>query len=397
MRTGRVFLLIVAAMSASVAVACSDRDDGLEEDNQEVSDPNDLYGQTEALPITLSAPLTTLFTRLNNHQVDPPSVKDGDAGGVVEYEEPGYSEPGQLVFKQGATEKKLDVRVFVRGESSLSDCPFPKLKLEFTDKEQLKGTPFKTHGKVRLNTHCGPGEEKTRSKLGRVLNGIGPVREDLAYRLVRAAGIPTYLTRVAKVVYDDTASHKKTNSFAMFMESGDDAAQRFAKSRLIPEDGKFLDSAKGEVTGKTTPTNDAEVIVAEAIVGNRDFDGGYLHNVDAFGVPKGPKVFKIAQDFDLGAITLGDVAAYWKGSGTIDDARAGLVMKGLVTQLKSKKNTMYRVLDDAEKDAIAAGATKGNDSGFAEAKRRLDGLFELPEITGKEPVVAADAGAGRDF
>lgn len=394
-------LSLFCAIAAGTGIACSGPSEssvasGTDESN--VNSESDIFAKPEAMAVKISAPFATLFTRLKANQADPPDA-DAEAGARQEQE---FSEAGQLVFTQEGAEKVLDMRVYVRGESSRGDCPFPKLKIEFSDKEQLKKTPFKGHSKMRLNTHCGPGDASARSGMGRVMNGVGPVREELTYRLIRAAGIPTYRTRVIAIHYDDRADQTQTDTFGMLMEVGDDAAQRFSKMDppLIAKEAVYLDPNTA-YNGTITAENSAQITVAEAFSGNKDWGG--THNIDSFGVPQTPAMFRIAQDFDLGAIVLGDIARYWKGSAPITDAQPGLQDAATVKLLLANKAAMTAAYREAEKAAIAAKAiastdgTTTTDPGFLEALTRIKQLYELPELQAAPvPADAADGGVAAD-
>lgn len=400
MRSSLLFFSFFSAVAA--VAACSDQastDGATNESN--VNEGKDLYAAATALPVKISAPLTTLFTRYKSGQADPPKPQDPDAA-PVGFQEREFSEPGKLVVTVDGEEKTLDMRVYIRGESSKNDCPFPKLKIDFSDKEQLKKTPFKGHGKFRLNTHCGPGDASARSGMGRVTNGVGPVREELTYRLIRAAGIPTYQTRVLAIHYEDTAANTTFDTFGMAVESGDDAAQRFKKMDppLIPEAAEYLDPSTAS-RGRITPENQAQLVVAEAFSGNKDWGG--THNIDSFGVQPVTNIFQIAQDFDLGAIVLGDIARYWKGVAPVTDGQASLRVGNLAATIASHKDDMMAAYREAEKAAIAAKAvptadgTTTTDPGFLEAKKRMEQLFALPEITAALGGGQRDAGdAGGD-
>ncbi|HVH42684.1 MAG TPA: hypothetical protein VM925_10080, partial [Labilithrix sp.] len=380
---------LFCATSALTAFACSKPSTGSADTAEaNVESANDLFAASGAMPVRISAPFTTLWKRFKARQADPPKEEDG---GPLASREVEYSEPGQLSFTEDGVEKVLDMRVYVRGESSKNDCPFPKVKIDFENKEQLKQTPFKGHGKIRVNTHCGPGDASARSGMGRVMNGVGPVREELTYRLIRAAGIATYRTRVLQVHYVDTADNTEIDTFAMAMETGDDAAQRFAKAEpplIDPETGVYLDPGKGEVSwsAKGTPENEAQITVAEAFAGNKDWGG--THNVDAFGIPKAQNVFRIPQDFDLAAIALGDIARYGKGVAPVTDARPGLRNPAVAAGLKDRREAMEAAYLEAEKTAVEAKAVTSEDGrtttdpGFLEARKRLTGLFDLPELQG---------------
>jgi hypothetical protein len=355
-------LTLILSSASSTACSPSAEADATEESNLDGA-ADDVFSKADAMPLTISAPLSTLFAK-----------------GVAN---PDYSEPGQLTFIGGGLERTVDIKVSVRGESSKKDCPFTKLKIEFTDKAQLDGTPFKGHGKMRLNTHCGPGDVSARSEMGRVFNGVGPVREELTYRLIRAAGIPTYRTRVTAIHYTDTADFSKSlNSFGMLVESGNDAAQRFASMTppLVQAGWSYLDPAEARSI-RISATNTAQIAIAEAFSGNKDWGG--THNIDSFGIANGSEGFQMAQDFDLGAIVLGEIARYWKGVAPVTDAQRGLQDTAAVMALKSRKPAMEAAYREAEVAMIRAKAiastdgTTTTDPGFLEAKRRIAGLFAL--------------------
>lgn len=373
-----------AVAAASIYACAPAEDDAAGGDQAAVEKEIDLYDAPGALSVKFSAPFSTLFARLKNWDED----KMPEGGDPAKFKSGAFSEPGKVIFKVGATEKVVDTRFYIRGESSKSDCPFPKLKLDFSDKEQLKGTPFKGHGEVRINTHCGPGDQQTRSELGRVMHGVGPVREELAYRVVRAMGINTYKSRVLAVTYDDTASKEQTVTFAMALESGDDAAHRFTKLGLVEEGAELLDSAK-----TSTEENKAYVAIGQAFAGNKDwnFNG---HNTDFFGKEDAPGGYMIPQDFDLGAVVLADVAKYWKGMAQIADAAEHLKKPGVAALIKAHQADVLKALDDAEATAIKAKAVTGKakkstDPGFAEARKRVTELFDRPEVKEAEPAAPA--------
>lgn len=378
----RLGLLSIGAIALGSMIACSpEASDDASSQGSEIGEREDLYDKSEALDMTIEVPLTTLFTRFKAGQADPKPADKPNA-------QPEFSEPAKIVVPNAdgkGTAKTFDARIGIRGESSKRDCPFPKLKVDFTDKEALKGTLFKGHSTVRINTHCGPGDANARSGMGRIQNGVGPAREELVYRLIRAADVPTYFTRVGKIHYEDTAGGAQSaDSYAMLFESGDDAAQRFVKAKLIEAEAKYLDQKAGEVKGTATPENMAKIIVTEALAGNRDFFG--THNIDTFGLVGAATVFQIPQDFDLCAITTAN-APNWTGA--ITAASKGLTDPAIVTHFANHKADMDAAIQKAEKDGIAAGVLPSDDGktttdpGFKAARERVEALFQLPELKGK--------------
>ena len=90
-----------------------------------------------------------------------------------------------------------------------------------------------------------------------------------------------------------------------------------------------------------------------------------------------------------------------QGLAPITDAQKGLTNAAVAKIVAAHKDEVYKAYAQAEKECIAAKAIKSadgkttTDPGFLEAKKRIDGLFALPEIQnalggGGE----ADAGGG---
>lgn len=376
------FFPICAITLLGAIVACSPDDTGeASSQGSELGDREDLYDKSSALEMRIEVPLTTLFTRFKSNQADPKAA-DAKPNAMPE-----FSEPAKIIVPNAdgkGTEKTFEARIGIRGESSKHDCPFPKLKIDFNDKEALKGTLFKGHSTVRINTHCGPGDMNARSGMGRIMNGVGPAREELIYRIIRAADVPTYFTRLGKISYVDSAGGQSTSTYGMLFESGDDAAQRYVKANLIEAEGKYLDQKSGEVMGKPTPENLAKITVAEGLAGNRDFGG--THNIDTFGIVGAPQVFQIPQDFDLCAITTANAPGW---TGPITAASNGLKDAAVVAHFASHKADMQAAIEKAEADGIAAGVLHSadgktsDDPGFKIARERVQALFELPELKGK--------------
>jgi len=232
---------------------------------------------------TIEAPLQTLFDR---------GVKDES-----------FEVPGRIAVA-GATDA-IDAAVTVRGNTSRTECPFPKLKLK------LKGdTGFFAglHG-VKINTHCGeaPGDELTK-RFGRLANEKSPWREAVAYRIAEAAGARTPRTRLARITYVDTTSPssaaKRLTRNALVIEDDDDLRKRFgATAEITP--AEFTNAQE-----LFTPIDVARVAFTQALIGNFDWclmmapGDRYrcdarrkLWNMSALRTPSG--AIPIVEDFDL--------------------------------------------------------------------------------------------------
>jgi hypothetical protein len=221
---------------------------------------------------------------------------------------------GKIVLPSG---RKIVMKLSVRGQSSAqpSECTFPKMKIVIDKDENLDGTPFKGHRKLAINTHCGEKSITEKTPHGRIANELSPIREELAYRLVRAIGVPTYRTRLAFINWIDGKAGTTTSKHGLILESTGDAIERFERDGLLPAGSKEQEVPSGANPNffvDTRPMDQRQILgvyFAEAIVGNFDWffmpQGGNgneaLRNIDLVGKTDGPDahVLPIPQDFDL--------------------------------------------------------------------------------------------------
>lgn len=294
-------LLSLAATAPACAAAPAD---SAGESEAFATDASDLFGASARLDVSIRAPLGRL---INGFQTAKNALS---------------SVPGVLTV--GGT--PLNVTISVRGNTSplATECSFPKMKVKIDDGQNLSATPFKGHKKLKINTHCGERPITERTKFGRVANQVSPAREELAYRIVRALAVPTYQTRLASITWVDPeagavipgaapgfmAPPASMVRDALFIESTDDAAQRFVKEGLIPQGSEpiAVSTTTNVDTGPMDQNRIATIQLAEASIGNYDWffepQGGTgqkaLWNIDLFGVPT--QVLPILQDFDLSNI-----------------------------------------------------------------------------------------------
>jgi hypothetical protein len=400
------------AATSAIALACTKTDEdpvstGSGESNIEES-ADGVFKSTSDFAFELEAPFAQLITRYRNGQADPPKPKpdagvDAAAPRDLNVDKPEFSEPGHLVVGG----KTLDVRVAIRGNTSPKDCAFPKYKVELADKKQAVGTPFQGNKKFRVNSHCGSGGPNDRAgTFQRIQNEISPIREELVYRLLRAAGVPTYRTRLAKISYRDTSAASPMapmDRHGLVIESGDVAAKRFADAGLIDrERGIYINDPNGRPTSSganIAMMKDDDVAVlflAEALAANMDWqfwgtNPGSLWNVDVFGVPNEAPQLPIPQDFDLASAVhamrdpAGEVASQMSKFRSQFSSKPD-VAKRAAEAFKSKKAAIEKELADVEKAGIAAGrlpSTDGvtsTDPGFVNAHKEVEAFFALDEL-----------------
>jgi hypothetical protein len=169
--------------------------------------------------------------------------------------------------------------------------------VEFPPGADLAGTPFAKHRKFEVNTHCGDSGLDERTHFGRVANQVSPVCEELVYRLIRAAGVATYRTRLANVRWFDTSTVKEDGIAqavqgavaeegaedggfarnALLVESPQDTIANFESLHLLPASSVVLPvpSSAMLVLAVDMAPMDGERIkaihLAEALVGNYDW------------------------------------------------------------------------------------------------------------------------------
>lgn len=199
----------------------------------------------------------------------------------------------------------VPVSLRVRGNSSLQECPFPKLKFKVS-KNNRAVTPFAEAREVKLGTHCAEGG---RGTIGRLRDQIATFREALAYETMSEMGFISPRVRRAHVEYRDTTA---TNLTPM-------AGWQISRDALILDDVEVVAERRGgralddeEVAALTNANFNAQLITdlrfLHALLGNWDYtlslDGRGLWNTDVVELAGGELV-PVAGDFDLASWVTG--------------------------------------------------------------------------------------------
>ncbi|HRI12966.1 MAG TPA: hypothetical protein PLX89_08175 [Verrucomicrobiota bacterium] len=187
----------------------------------------------------------------------------------------------------------------VRGNSSLQECPFPKLKLKIS-REAREGTPFFDAREIKVGTHCAEGG---RGTIGRLRDERATYREALAYEAMESFGFLTPRVRRARIEFRDTSP----------MTSPNPGGWVITRNAVILDDPEVI----GERLGGRALTDDEIAALQEAnfgeqlitelkffhiLLGNWDYtlslDGRGLWNTDVVQLADG-KYVPVAGDFDL--------------------------------------------------------------------------------------------------
>lgn len=195
--------------------------------------------------------------------------------------------------------RDVPVTVRVRGNSSLQECPFPKLKFKVSRADRA-GTPFFDAREIKIGTHCAEGG---RGSIGRLREEAATYREALAYEVMDRLGFVSPRVRRARIRYVDTSPA------APERERG----WTWIRSALILDDPEVVGERLGgralsdeEIGALSGVRLDAQLITdlrcLHVLLGNWDFglstDGRNLWNTEVMALPDGT-LLPMAGDFDL--------------------------------------------------------------------------------------------------
>lgn len=199
--------------------------------------------------------------------------------------------------KMGGTD--LTVTMRVRGNSSLQECPFPKLKLKVS-KEDRKGTPFFDAREIKIGTHCADGGH---GNIGRLRDERATYREALAYETMALLDFTAPRVRRARIEFRDTSPTNapveggwQLTRNAVILDDVEVVAERLG--------GRALDDAEIQAL---TDAGFTEQLITDleflhVLLGNWDYElsqtGEGLWNTEVVRLPDGTFI-PVAGDFDL--------------------------------------------------------------------------------------------------
>lgn len=210
---------------------------------------------------------------------------------------------GEITIRQ----QMIPAELRVRGNSSLQECPFPKMKFKVS-RTNRAGTPFFDAREVKIGTHCAEGG---RGSIGRLRDERSAYREALAYELMQILEFLSPRVRRARIDYHDTSSTDRANEVgwsvtrnAMILDDAEVVAERLG--------GRALDDA--EVEGLTNANFGLQLVtdlqVFQVLIGNWDYtltpDGREAWNFDVVELPN-LQLVPMAGDFDLSSFVTEEV------------------------------------------------------------------------------------------
>lgn len=195
--------------------------------------------------------------------------------------------------------KLVPLTLKVRGNSSLQECPFPKLKFKI-GKEARLGTPFEEAREIKIGTHCA---ESGRGNIGRLRDERATYREALAYELMDTLGFTSPKVRRARIAFHDTSPPKEFSDTgwqvtrnALLLEDIEVVAVRLGGTALTDEEIQALTDAN------LNPSLVAGLKLFHALLGNWDYslssEGRGLWSTEVVKLADG-SYLPVAGDFDL--------------------------------------------------------------------------------------------------
>lgn len=198
-------------------------------------------------------------------------------------------------------EQTLPAELRVRGNSSLQECPFPKLKFKVSRTDRA-GTPFFDAREVKIGTHCAEGG---RGSIGRLRDERAAYREALVYETMQILGFVSPRVRRARIEYHDSTppTTNRTSEVgwtvmrnAMILDDVEVVAERLGGRALDDEEITVLSNANFGLQLVT------DLQFFHILLGNWDYgvsvDGRELWNTEVIEFPDG-SFLPVAGDFDL--------------------------------------------------------------------------------------------------
>lgn len=203
----------------------------------------------------------------------------------------------------------LPVNLRVRGNSSLQECPFPKLKFKVSPTHR-PGTPFVDAREIKIGTHCAEGGH---GHIGRLRDQTAAFREVSAYEVLALLDFLAPRARRARLEYHDTTPPTNANATvgwrltreALILEDIEVMAERLGGRVLTETETSALELAAFD------PQFAADLQCFHALLGNWDYslgwDGRGVWNTDVLELTVGtkPRLVPVAGDFDLASWVTG--------------------------------------------------------------------------------------------
>lgn len=193
----------------------------------------------------------------------------------------------EMVYKDSAgKDVKIPVTLRARGHyrRQARNCNFPPIRWDAT-REVTQGTLFQGLQRMKITTTCRPGNDEYQQYI---------LAEYAAYRMYALISPVHFRTRLAHIVYKDSAkATADVESLAFFIEHDAEMARQ-NKSRILPSQGALFDDVDQAQLMRTT--------LFEYMIGNTDVSISALHNIVLIRDTTSLNLMPIAYDFDFSGI-----------------------------------------------------------------------------------------------
>jgi hypothetical protein len=235
----------------------------------------------------------------------------------------------------------------IRGNTSIADCPFPKLELNIDDVKELKKAQSIIPGlnaRIKIGTRCGvPTDDLKESAMGRSFAYEAPHTEAFIYRLASELGLVTSAAAPARIHYVDTELKKSYVESAFLFEYPKDAVARH-NMKIVKAPESAAESHESDFDWENLKKSDViKIYLFQALILNSDFSYPFLINEEKL----------------------------WEGIGSVSSGSPLWNMK--VTQDKNAKRNLY-VNDFDLAMAVTGGSITGDAAYFSDIKRFNEAL-----------------------
>jgi hypothetical protein len=186
------------------------------------------------------------------------------------------------------TAQSQEVQIQTRGNFRLArrNCDFPPLRLN-VKKGESEGTLFEGQDKLKVVVTCKLGQDYWEQYL---------LSEYLIYRMLNFFTPLSFRVRLARITYVDTSGEDDTFTRYAFLIEDDDVM-------AIRNGGRKVDWQPERQLHPSRVERDPSILleVFQYMIGNTDWSGVQMHNMELFIRPSGTLV-TIPYDFDMSGI-----------------------------------------------------------------------------------------------
>lgn len=310
MRSALILTTILAIVLPACGESSSDLSDasppstidaGVDPDAASEVTSSPLWESQEPIGIAISGPMQTAFD----------AAYAGMPDGIFPPKRIKESFLGELRYTNAGNEVTLQVKLKVRGNSSLQECSFPKMKLSvFVDSERAASI-FHKAKRTKIGTHCADLGDDDSGIIGRLRNQKATYRESFIYQMMRELEMPSKWTRPALITYTDTSATGSNTGWTVerqgfLFDNADNLAKRYGLE--VRDDALPWVQADSDKVDRLLA---AKIHFLHALTGNWDWNLPLAANGQNapwnmhFLISGNGELQPVAYDFDLSSVVTG--------------------------------------------------------------------------------------------